>query len=173
MNMFTKALALAGIGLALSGLAAQAQTAPAAKAPPPSPAAVAAAAELLGMKKAYTIYQNIVPTIIQRSKDSILQNNLNYQKDLEEISVKLATELGPRREEIGRAMAQIYATTFTEQELKDLIAFYKSPLGKKFLETEPQSIQSSINFMNQWSAAFANEINERFRAELKARGKPL
>jgi len=171
MNKFTKVLVLTGIGFALTGFAAQAQTA--AKPPPPSPAAVAAAAELLGMKRAFTIYQNIVPNIIQRDKDSILQNNLNYQKDLEEISVKLATELGPRREEIGKAMAQIYATTFTEQELKDLIAFYKSPLGKKFLETEPQSIQSSINFMNQWSAAMANEVNERFRAELKARGKPL
>jgi len=27
-------------------------------------------------------------------------------------------------------MAQLYAAEFTEQELKDLVTFYKSPLGR-------------------------------------------
>ena len=36
-------------------------------------------------------------------------------------------------------MAQIYASEFTEQELKDLVTFDKSPLGQKLLAGEPIS----------------------------------
>jgi len=171
MNKFSKALLLATIGLALTGMSTQAQAPKATPAPPAS--AVAAATELLAMKKASVVYQNIVPNIVQRTMQSLLQNNLNYQKDLEEIALKLATELGPRREEVGKAMAQIYATDFTEDELKSLIAFYKSPLGQKFLETEPKAIQASFNYMNEWGMTFSNEVANRFRAEMKARGKPI
>ena len=76
-------------------------------------------------------------------------------------------------EEIGKAMAQIYATNFTEQELKDLIAFYKSPLGQKFLEQEPKSITGSLAYMNDWAGAFSNEVAAKFRAEMRARGKEI
>ncbi len=174
MMKFTKTLAAVVFGLALSGMSAQAQAPKAAAAPPPPPAsAIAAATELLAIKKANTVYQGIVPTVIQRTKDAIMQNNLNYQKDLDEVAVKLAAELANRREEIGKAMAQIYATNFTEQELKDLIAFYKSPLGQKFLEQEPKSITGSLAYMNDWAGAFSNEVAAKFRAEMRARGKEI
>jgi hypothetical protein len=70
-------------------------------------------------------------------------------------------------------MAKIYANDFTEQELKDLTAFYKSPLGQKLQSQEPKSIQSSMQFMNQWAQALSETIASEFRAEMKKRGKPL
>ena len=33
---------------------------------------------------------NAVPSIVQRTKDALLQTNLNYQKDLEEVAVIVA-----------------------------------------------------------------------------------
>ncbi|MGO9360662.1 MAG: DUF2059 domain-containing protein [Xanthobacteraceae bacterium] len=170
MNKFTKALLLAAIGIAVTGMSAQAQ---APKAPPPAPGAVAAATELLTLKKASGIYQNVVPNIVQRAKDQLIQSNLNYQKDLEEVAVKLATELGPRRDEIGKQMAVIYASNFTEDELKGILAFYKSALGQKLLQTEPKAVQDSYNYMNEWATKFSSEVAARFRAEMKARGKPI
>jgi hypothetical protein len=173
MIHLSKALLAAAFGLALTvGAHAQAQKAPASP-PPPSASAVAAATELLNIKKASQIYQGIVPSVIQRTKDAILQNNLNYQKDLNEIALKLATDLAGKREEVGKAMAEIYATNFTEQELKELIAFYKTPLGQKFLDVEPKTIAGSVAFMNDWAAAFSNEVAAKFRAEMRARGKEI
>lgn len=170
----SKALLIAGFGLALTVSAhAQAQKAAANNPPPPSASAVAAATELLTIKKANQIYQNIVPTVIQRTKDAILQTNVNYQKDLNEIALKLASEFAGKRDEVAKAMAEIYATNFTEQELRELIAFYKSPLGQKFLDVEPKSIAGSIAFMNDWANAFSNEVAAKFRAEMRARGKEI
>ena len=45
----------------------------------------------------------------------------------------VAKKLAGREKEIGDGMAQVYANEFTEQELKDLVTFYKSPLGTKLL----------------------------------------
>ena len=60
-----------------------------------------------------------------------------------------------------------------EQELKDLLTFYKSPLGQKLLGTEPRAIQFSMSYMNQWAQVFAETVNAQFRAEMRKRGKEI
>ena len=71
-------------------------------------------------------------------------------------------------------MARHYATDFTEQELKDLLAFYKSPLGKKMLEQEPKTIASQPAVHAATGAQkFADEVDGKFHEEMKKRGKPI
>ena len=73
----------------------------------------------------------------------------------------------------AKAWRKIYANEFTEQELKDLVTFYKSPLGQKLLATEPRAIQFSMSYMNQWAQVFAEIVNGQFRAEMHKRGKEI
>jgi hypothetical protein len=162
-------------GLALASVPAGAQQAqPQAQAPKPaSPAAIAAAKEILAMKKASDVYAGAVPNIVQQAKTALVQNFLNYQKDLNEVAVIVAQNLAGREQEIGDGMAKVYATEFTEQELKDLVAFYKSPLGQKLLASEPKAIQLSLGFMNQWAKSFAEVVNGQFRTEMHKRGKDI
>ena len=70
-------------------------------------------------------------------------------------------------------MANIYANEFSEQELKDLVTFYKSPLGQKLLAAEPRAIQFSMSYMNGWAQNFAEVVNGEFRAEMRKRGKQI
>jgi hypothetical protein len=171
MKSLSKILSAAGLilGLALAGTPAGAQTAE----KPASPAAIAAAKEILGMKNASAMYAAAVPNIVQQTKDQLLQSNLNYQKDLNEVAVIVAQKLAGREKEIGDGMAQVYANQFSEQELKDLVAFYKSPLGQKLLTTEPRAIQMSMGYMNQWAQQFAETVNGEFRSEMRKRGKAI
>lgn len=181
MNYVSRVLLAGGVaaGLALSSVAAHAQAKaqpqqqPQAQVKPSTPGAIAAAKELLRLKNAQGMYASAVPNIVQRTKDSLLRNNLNYQKDLDEVAVVVAKNLAGRESEIGEQMAKIYAGDFTEQELKDLVTFYKSPLGQKLLAEEPKSIAASVSYMNQWAQAFAAQADEQFRAEMKKRGKPV
>jgi hypothetical protein len=162
-----------GLGMAFSGLSVRAQAPQPQQIKPSSPAAVAAAREILTMKNVSNMYANAVPNMVQRTKDSILQNNLNYQKDLNEVAVIIAQAMAGREKEIGEQMARIYASDFTEQELKDLVTFYRSPLGQKLLAQEPKTISASMVYMNQWAQAFAEEVNGQFRAEMRKRGKEI
>ena len=159
------------LGLALAGVPAVAQHPPSLK--QASPAAIAAAKEILAMKNASAMYASAVPNIVQQTKDALLQSNLNYQKDLNEVAVIVAQKLAGREKEIGEGMAKVYANEFSEQELKDLVTFYKSPLGQKLLSTEPRAIQFSMSYMNQWAQQFAETVNGEFRAEMRKRGKEI
>ena len=174
MKSVFRILPAAGLALALA-MAALPAAAQQAAAPPKavSPTAIAAAKEILVMKNASAMYQNAVPNIVQQTKDTLLQTNLNYQKDLNEVAVIVAKNLAGREKEIGEGMAQIYANEFTEQELKDLVIFYKSPLGQKLLANEPRAIQSSMAYMNQWAQQFGEIVNGEFRAEMRKRGKQI
>jgi uncharacterized protein len=179
MKSLSRILSAAGlaVGLALTAVPADAQqkNAPAATTAlkPGSPAALAAAKEILTMKNAAAMYANAVPNLVEQTKNVLLQNNLNYQKDLNEVAVIVAQKLAGREKEIGDGMAQVYANEFTEQELKDLVNFYKSPLGQKLLTSEPRAIQFSMSYMNQWAQQFAEVINGQFRGEMKKRGKEI
>jgi uncharacterized protein len=182
MNGFSGILAATSLalGVALAGAPAMAQQ-PKQAAPAPatqplkqaSPAALAAAKEILAMKNASAMYANAVPNIVDQTKNALVQQNLNYQKDLNEVAIIVAKSLAGREKEIGDGMAQVYANEFSEQELKDLVTFYKSPLGQKLLTTEPRAIQFSMSYMNQWALSFASTVNTEFRAEMKKRGKDI
>jgi uncharacterized protein len=162
------------LALAVSPLPAGAQQPPAApQLKPVSPSAMQAAKDLLTVKNVSQIYANAIPNIVQRTKDTFLAANLSYQKDLNEVALIVAQAEAGKDKEIAEQMAKIYANDFTEQELKDLTAFYKLPLGQKLLKQEPISIQSSMLYMNQWAQAMSEAVVNEFRAEMKKRGKPL
>jgi hypothetical protein len=181
MKRLSSILSATGLafGVALTAapaVAQQKQPAPAASSVPlkqGTPGAVAAAKEILAMKNAAAMYANAVPNIVQQTKDALLQQNLNYQKDLNEVAVIVAQKLAGREKEIGDGMANVYANEFTEQELKDLVTFYKSPLGQKLLVSEPRAIQFSMSYMNGWAQNFAEVVNGEFRAEMRKRGKQI
>src|SRR6202023_4093810 len=173
MKRFARILSAAvlALGLALSSMPAGAQQP--ATPNPASPAAIAAAKEILAMKNASAMYAAAVPNIVQQTKETLMQSNLNYQKDLNEVAVIVAQGLAGREKEIGEGMAKVYAGEFTEPELKDLVTFSKSPLGQKLLASEPKAIQLSMSYMNQWAQGFAEVVNGQFRAEMRKRGKEI
>ena len=175
MKSVLRMLPAAGLilGLALTGLPATAQQQGAPPLKPGTPTAMAAAREILTLKNAGAMYGNAVPGIVQQTKDALIQQNLNYQKDLNDVAVVVAQAFAGKEKEIGEGMAQIYCNEFTEKELVDLLAFYKSTLGQKLLASEPRAIQFSMSYMNSWAQNFAEMVNGEFRAEMRKRGKQI
>ncbi|HZP74933.1 MAG TPA: DUF2059 domain-containing protein [Pseudolabrys sp.] len=151
--------------------AAQQQPAPAQ--PQPSAAALASAKELAELKGADSFFKPVVFGVVEQTKNMFMQTNPNLQRDLNEVAAALSKELAPRYSEIMNELIRSYATQFTEQELKDLIAFYKSPLGKKALEVEPQILDHSMDFARNWSRTLSETVVTRMRAEMKKRGHDI
>ena len=178
MKSFLKILPAAGLLLALGmpANAQQKQAAPATPAPalkPCSPGAKDAATEILKFKGASALYANIIPNLVLQTKETLLAANLNFQKDLTEVATIVNQSLQGREKEVGEGMAQVFCNEFSEQELKDLVTFYKSPLGQKLLMSEPRAIQFSMAYLNGWAQSFAETVNGQFRAEMRKRGKQI
>jgi hypothetical protein len=174
-------LAAALFGLALTGAAypAMAQTASppanaaAPAAPQPSPGALLLAKQIVEVKNVKGVFDPIIPGVVKKARDLFLQTNFMYQKDIDEVAFNVEKQYAPRVSEIIDASARIYATHFSEQELRDLLAFYQSPLGKKALAEEPKVLDQSMVFAGTWADNLSGEIIQAMRVELKKRGHDM
>ena len=139
----------------------------------PSPAALATAKEIVTVKGADALWRPVVRGVVERAKGMFMQSNPMLGKDLNEVAAKLYTEYNPRTVELLNDAAKIYATRFTEQELKDALAFYKTPLGKKLITEEPAILDQSMKNAQNWANKLSEEIVVKMRAEMKKRGHDI
>jgi uncharacterized protein len=136
----------------------------------PSPAAVALATQLLEVKGGLAAFDPAIDGVISHHKSIMLQINPNLTKDIDATSAMMRADVVAKRAELHREVAIGYASAFSEQDLKDLLAFYKTPLGKKLVEAEPKAGQESTKRAQEWVEKYAEATMEKMRAEMKKRG---
>jgi hypothetical protein len=136
----------------------------------PAPAAVALATQLLELKGAIGAFDMAIEGVIQNHKGILLQINPNLGKDVNEAEKLVRAEAAARRQELHNELAIGYATVFTEQDLKDITTFYKTPLGKKMIEAEPKAGEESAKRAQVWIDKYADSVMSKMRAEMKKRG---
>jgi uncharacterized protein len=139
----------------------------------PSPGAIAAAKEMIEMKGAMNMFESLVPGVVETAKNAFLRTNPNLSKDLNDVAAALRKEYADKRLEIANEIARSYATQFTEKELRDVIAFYKTPVGKKLIEVEPRVLEQSMTRVQSWAERFSEDMMTRFRAEMRKKGHNL
>jgi uncharacterized protein len=155
--------------LALSSSArAQAPSPPAQQMP--APAAVALAQQLLELKGGLIAFDSAINGVIIHHRNILLQINPNLTKDVDATVALARADTAARHQQLHHEIAVGYATAFTEQELRDMIAFYKTPLGKKMLENEPKAGDASTKRAQDWIEKYADEMMAKMRAEMKKRG---
>lgn len=144
-----------------------------AQAQQPSPGAIAAAKELLEIKGAQNMLGPIVPGVVETAKNTLLQTNPNLGKDLNEVAVQLRGELAPRSAEVIQEFVVLYAQRFTEAELKQVVGFYRSPVGQKLLKDEPVVMDQGFKQAQDWANRLSEQVIARFREEMKKRGHEI
>ena len=169
MSLTKLARSAAFAGLALAWLACSGPAA----AQQPSPSAIATAKELLVAKGATNMFDPLIPGMIESTKNTFLPTNPGLFKDFNEVANKLRTELSPKRDDIINQVARIYAQRFTEAEMKEITAFYRSPTGRKFVSDEPAVIDQGLKQAETWARQMSEEVMTRFRAEMKKKGHDL
>jgi hypothetical protein len=139
----------------------------------PSAASLQVAKQLLTVTHATVVFDPLIAGVVEQAKLLFLQQNPGLGKDLNEVAAKIRTELKPRFSEITNEVALLYATNFTEQELKAILAFYKSPAGQKMLQTQPKVIDASMQFAQTWANKLSDEVIAKIREEMKKKGHNL
>jgi len=159
-------IALAAIGIAKPA-AAQASL------PQGSPGAILIAKQIVQIKGVKAIFAPLVRSVVQKTKDSVVQTNPMWAKDLNEIAVSIEKDYQPRGEEVVDATAHFYASHFTEAELKQILTFYQSPVGQKMLVEEPRALDESMSYAGSWGDNLSIEVMSKLRAEMKKRGHDM
>jgi hypothetical protein len=165
-NSFSRIAFVATLACACLGpLAAPAQQ--------PSAAAVTLARDVIVTKGAGGLVDPLVRGVIESVKNSFVPTNPNLTRELNDVAAALHKELDGKRSEALDQLARAYAAHFTEQELKDLVVFYKTPLGQKFVKEEPAAIEDGLKRAQQWADTFADTVMARMRTEMQKKGHPL
>lgn len=61
--------------------------------------------------------------------------------------------------ELTKKMVPLYKKHFTHEDVKELINFYESPIGKKLVTKTPLLTQESMQFSQQWGMDLIGNIN--------------
>lgn len=159
--------------LAAASLALMLVVAPAsAQAQEPSPSHLAAARDLVLLIGVASSADEIVPALVEDLKRQNLTRP-ELSKDLDEVLKVLAPELELQRQQAATVLARVYAKWMTEPELREVIAFYKTPTGAKFSRVQTDIVEEGVKELTAWSAQLAEYLMTRARVEMNKRGHQL
>ncbi|MBO0742726.1 MAG: DUF2059 domain-containing protein, partial [Hyphomicrobiaceae bacterium] len=118
-------------------------------------------------------FDEVMPYLMQQLAQSFTAIAPEKAAEIGEVFGQLATKFIGRKGELIDEIATLYAEKLTSQELAALIAFYKSPIGIKFVAVQPEITRQSMLAGQRWGARLGREIEEEARKELKKRGVDL
>lgn len=94
-------------------------------------------------------------------------------KDLDQVLDAMKPELEQQKQEMITATARIYAAALTEAELKDVVTFFKTPAGRKYLDVTPRTLDQVAAEMQRWAERLSQSVMGRVRTEMEKRGHQL
>jgi uncharacterized protein len=141
-----------------------------ARAQSPNPEAQAAAKELVETMRAVDQMKLIMPMILQQLKPAIAQGRPEVERDYD-LALPLVLEaMDGRLGELVGAIATIYAGNFSADELRQVTAFYRTPVGQKFLEKLPAITQQSLAVGQKFGQQLASDLRDRMVEQLRKKG---
>jgi uncharacterized protein len=169
----------ASLALTLAGGAALAQQ-PARPSPPaqatstpqPSPSHLAVAREVVVLSGMTRTFDVIPPEMNEQIKKN-LGTRPDLAKDLDQVIESMKPEMELQKQQMVNAAAKVYASRVSEADLKEIAAFFKSPIGKKYVETQPQILDSMVVEIQNWTKQLAEYVMVRVRAEMTKRGHQM
>lgn len=105
------------------------------------------------IEKSFAMIKQMIPAQMEKMKQATGQTNMpaNVSGQTDKMMEMMAQELS--WDKMKEDYITLYADTFTEEELKGIIAFYKSPAGQAFIKKQPEltkrSMEMSQKFMLQ------------------------
>lgn len=115
----------------------------------------------------------LIPSVMQQAFTNFVQQNPDLQKPLVDTMTALQPEFMKLQPEVVDIMTTSMASHFTEAELKDILAFYNTTTGKKYVAEMPNVIRESLAAAREWASKLSDRIVARVREEMKKKGHTI
>src|ERR1700688_527220 len=119
-------------------------SAPASRAQTPTPDAMAAARSLVTTMKLTDQYKALLPAILLALRPALTQDRPEIERDYDAMMPMIVDAFTPYYNAMVDDIATVYANNFTVGELREIEAFYRQPVGQKFLEKAQAITQQSM-----------------------------
>lgn len=100
---------------------------------------------------------------VQAAQNMLGSFKSTYKDVPEDFWEDFKKELNP--EALINMIIPIYDKHYTEQDIKELTAFYQTPIGKKVIATTPMIMQESFEAGQSWGQKIGGKVIENLKAK--------
>jgi len=87
-----------------------------------------------------------------------LANDLATKFGVSTTDSKYTKVLGEQISKLNSDLAPIYKEYVTENDLKSMIKFFKSPVGKGFVDAQPEILEKSVGVISEWKSGLKDTL---------------
>ena len=150
---------------------ARAQAQAAAPAPAIAPAFEQDIRHLLDITGAQKLGEQLVATFMQQFSQSIKASNPNIPPRAMEIAVEVAQKMfADRYPALMPRLVAAYARILTPDDVRQMLAFYETPLGKRIVEITPTLSQAGSQAGSEWGQSMIPDLQAEMQRRFKAEG---
>jgi hypothetical protein len=113
-------------------------------------------------------FDNILPNMAEALKGQFIQSSPNFQSQISAIVDEQALALAPRRADLEKEAATIYAKGFSADELKSISTFFNSEAGKKLLTNQPLVNRELAKAAEIWANGIQRDLSAQSTTKLRA-----
>ncbi|CDN47864.1 DUF2059 domain-containing protein [Neorhizobium galegae] len=132
-----------------------------------SEAQLAAARDAIAALNVTDRYDNILPNLAERLKAQFIQASPNFQGQISNVVDEQALVLAPRRADLEKEAATIYAKSFSVDELKSISTFFNTETGKKLLTNQPLVSRELTKAAEIWANGVSRDLTNQSSEKLR------
>ncbi|MGE0628853.1 MAG: DUF2059 domain-containing protein [Hyphomicrobiaceae bacterium] len=131
---------------------------------------LALAKEFLSVTSKAQRFDQIVPLLTNQLAMAFKRRNPGKSAEIDDVMQRLSKRFVERQSEMVDLIAPIYAERFSAAEMKEIIAFYRTPVGKRILEEMPHLMQRAVQIGINWGQRIGREVEAEARRQLQDKG---
>jgi hypothetical protein len=139
----------------------------------PTPEAVATAKELIVTLRISDEFVRSLPGMLQVIKALIIRGRPEIELDFDAAAPVVLDAMKARVNELLEPIVDIYVRNFTVSEMRELVAFYRTPAGQKFLDKSSIVTQEMTTIGQKHGQCPRPRMHERMIEEIRKRGQKL
>ena len=117
-----------------------------------------AAVALLNQMHTIDNVSAMLPGIIAQVRQAVTRGDPDLIKQFQGFAPKLQGEAEAEKLSLIEQLADIYAKTFTADEIKEMAAFYQTPLGQKIVSTQAQIGSEILTATRNWGQRVGQKL---------------
>ncbi|MHA6768654.1 DUF2059 domain-containing protein [Sphingobium ummariense] len=111
-----------------------------------TPSHLALADELVEVARVGELQMSVIPQLVEMIMPLVIRGNEGKADEVRRIvSEEMQRAFGAKLPELIRVTRDAYANNLTDQELRDLTAFYRSASGQRFIAMMPKITSESMS----------------------------
>jgi len=135
-----------------------------------SPEHLALARKYIDLTDQSQLYETALANAGAKTYRQLIATNPDIVDPLTAAVTAVVDSYKDKKGDLFDQIARVYATVFNEDELKQIVDFYSSPVGQKLAKANAQLNPTIKRVVDIFSVNLDTEFFAKVRAELKAKG---